>query len=68
MNLEYYRLKAKLSQSELAEKLDVTQGAISQWENRQTNPRTDMLIKIAKILCCTIDELLGNSESKIGGK
>ena len=54
-----------MNQNELAEKLAVTQGAVSQWENGLTTPRVELLIKIAKILDCTVDELLGEGKGSI---
>lgn len=51
------RLKQKLTQSELAEKLGVKQTAIAMWETGMNYPRAEMLPLIAKILNCTIDEL-----------
>ena len=58
-NIKVIRMKANLSQTELAEKLAVTQGAISQWETGESLPRAELLPKLAKILGCSVDELLG---------
>lgn len=58
MNISAAREKAGISQSELAKQLDVTQGAVSQWESGQTRPRSDMLVRLADALKCTVDELL----------
>lgn len=49
----------KITQSELAKMLGVTQGAVSQWENGTTRPDIKLLPKLAQILKCTVDELLG---------
>lgn len=46
-----------LSQEELAKKLGVTQGAVSQWETVGGSPFAEKLPELAKILGCTIDEL-----------
>lgn len=58
MNISNARERQGMAQSELAERLKVTQGAISQWETGKAKPRADMLIKLAGILNCTVDELL----------
>ena len=58
MTIKEARLKKSISQLELAEKLNVTQGAVSQWENETASPRTALLPKIAQVLGCTVDELL----------
>lgn len=57
MTIENLRKKINISQSELAERLGVTQGAISQWEKGVTSPVTDKLPELAKILQCSIADL-----------
>jgi transcriptional regulator with XRE-family HTH domain len=47
----------KMSQTELAEKLNVDQTAISKWETGEAMPRADKLPELAKTLGCTIDDL-----------
>ena len=57
-NFKYYRDQAKLRQVEVAEKLNLTQGAVSQWEQEESLPRAELLPEIAKLYGCTVDELL----------
>lgn len=52
------RKKAGLSQAAAAIELGVAPAAISQWETGRTSPRSNLLPLIAKVYCCTIDELL----------
>lgn len=52
------RVAAKLTQAELAKRLGVYQGAVSQWESGMTNPKLDKLIAMAELFGCTLDELL----------
>lgn len=52
------RKKAGLSQSQLGQKLGVSNKAISKWENGQTKPDLDLFAKLAEILNVTPDELL----------
>jgi transcriptional regulator with XRE-family HTH domain len=52
------RKRVGLSQVQLAKRMGVTQGAISQWESGQAKPRTDLLFKLADVLGCSVDELL----------
>lgn len=52
------RKRIGITQKALALKLNVTQGAIALWETSKVNPRTDKLIEMAKILDCSVDELL----------
>ena len=63
-NIKRERKKRGLSQAQLAKKLHVTQGAISQWENNSTRPDMDLLAKLALLFNCTIDFLLGKSEAR----
>lgn len=53
-----YRKKAKLTQSQLADKLFVNQNTVSQWETGRSEPSVDILIKLADLFGCTIDELV----------
>lgn len=58
MNIKKAREKAGLTQQELAEQLGIGQSAVAMWETQGFMPRTDKLPALAKILGCTIDELL----------
>ncbi len=51
------RKKQGLSQVQLAEKLNITQGAVSQWEMGLSKPKSEILPELAKALNCTIDDL-----------
>lgn len=46
------------SQQQIANKMHITQGAISQWENGLTVPVADQLVSLANIFDITVDELL----------
>jgi transcriptional regulator with XRE-family HTH domain len=50
------------SQQQLANKLNLTQGAISQWENNQTVPAYDQMASLAKLFCTSIDDLMGRMD------
>jgi transcriptional regulator with XRE-family HTH domain len=52
------------SQEQMARKLHLTQGAISQWENGLTVPAADQLITIADVFGITVDELLGREQQE----
>ena len=64
MTIEKMRKNLGLSQSELADILGVTQGAVSQWEKRISMPSTDKLPEIAKALKCKVSDLF-DSESEV---
>lgn len=59
------RLAHKMSQTQLAAKLHVTQGAISQWEKGLTRPDMELLSKIALLFSCSTDYLLGKSDIRV---
>ena len=64
-NLLYeLRLKANLTQKELANKLGVTNKAISKWENGNAKPTTDMLKKLAILFSVPIEILLQVKEKE----
>ena len=57
--------KAKgFSQAQMARKLHITQGAISQWENGITVPAADQLVTLAEVFEITVDELLGRDQEQ----
>lgn len=60
------RTKAKLTQQELADRLFVTDKAVSKWERDGGEPNTQALIDIANIFSVSIDYLLtGESKEKV---
>lgn len=58
MNIKELRLKAGLTQVELAKKMNVDQATVSHWESGKHNPLRKMHKKLAKVLGCTVEELL----------
>lgn len=47
-----------LTQKEVADKLGLDQSAVSLWETGKTAPRASVLVKLAGLYCCSVDELL----------
>lgn len=62
MNIKALRLKAGLTQAQLAKKMNVDQAAVSRWESGETKPLRKCHNKLAKVLGCTVDELLAEQE------
>ena len=58
-NIRNLRMRKSMSQSELAAAVGVSQGTVSLWENRDQMPNVETLRKLARILDCSFDELLG---------
>lgn len=56
--LKQLRKERGYSQKKFAELLNVTQGAVSQWEKGLTRPDTDMLTRIASEFGIAIDDLM----------
>lgn len=63
-NIRDARIKAGIAQGDLAKMLDVTQGAVSQWELGITKPSICYLPKIASILGTTVDDLIGGIDDE----
>lgn len=58
------RLKLKLSQNQLAEKLNISYQAISKWEKGTAYPSLDILPELSKLFNISIDKLLTGREFK----
>lgn len=59
------RKKKKLSQTELGEKLGVSNKAVSKWENGAAYPSTDLILPLAEALGVSVEEILASiSQSK----
>lgn len=50
----------KLSQQELAAKLDVDRSTIAKWETGTSSPRMNRLIQLTRVLGCSLEELFPN--------
>lgn len=65
--IQELRKSKKMTQEELAEKLGVTPQAVSKWETDNSYPDIDLLVEIADLFNCTVDELLGrkNNDTRV---
>lgn len=63
-NIKKVREEKGLTQEALAEKLNVTRQAVSNWENEKTQPDIDTLHNIADILEVDIERLIYGKERK----
>lgn len=62
--IRYLREEKRLSQSQLGEKIGVSNKTISKWENGRGYPDTLILLSLAKELEITVDELLKGELNK----
>ena len=57
VKIKELRLKAGLTQVQLAKKMNVDQAAVSRWETGETKPLRKCHKKLAKVLGSTLEEL-----------
>lgn len=62
------RKEKGMTQSELAEKMNVTDKAVSKWERNLSCPDINSIPKLAQILDITIEELLNAQTKKVTTK
>ena len=63
-NLKYLRKEAKLTQEQLAEKLNVSRQAVTKWESGQSLPDIQNLKEMADMFGVTMDALVGDIGTK----
>lgn len=56
-NIKTYRNMNKMTQAELARRLNVTDKCIWSWEHNRTEPTTGAVQKMCEIFDCTVDDL-----------
>lgn len=63
-NIKAFREQKNLTQEQLAEQLNVTRQAVSNWETEKTQPDVETLHKIACALECSVEELIYGERRK----
>ena len=58
--LRKLREAKKLTQKEIAEKLNIDRSTYAYWESAKTEPSIKHLVKLSKIYNVTIDYIIGN--------
>ncbi len=56
------RKEQKLTQAQLAEKLNITDRAVSKWETGKSMPDSSIMMELSKILGITVNELLSGEK------
>ena len=59
--IKFFRLSKRYSQEQIARKLNITQGAVSQWEKGRTVPDTETLIQLARLFECSVNDLTSDA-------
>lgn len=57
--LAILRKQAGYTQETAAEALGTDRSTVAKWETGGAHPRTDKLVKLAKLYGCTVDALMG---------
>ena len=57
-NLYNLRKSSKMSQEKLAEKMEVTRQSVSKWENGESYPEMEKIMKLCNIFHCKINDLV----------
>ena len=57
-NLRQIRKNKKMSQEQLAEKVNVTRQSVSKWENGEAYPEMNNILELCKIFNCKINDLV----------
>lgn len=61
--LQLLRTEMKLSQEELADKLDVSRQSVTKWENGQAFPDIQKLIKLSEFFNISVDRLVKDNDA-----
>jgi len=64
-NLKIIRKSKKMSQEQLAEKVNVSRQSVSKWENGEAYPEMNNILQLCKIFNCKINELVHTDMSDI---
>lgn len=63
--IAFLRKKKGLTQEQMAEILEVSRQSVSRWEIDMAFPETEKLIKLSRLLECSVDYLLNVSEQEL---
>ena len=63
MEIKKIRMSRGMLQYELANRMGVKQASVSAWESGKAMPSAENLLKLADILECTVDAILGRDSA-----
>ena len=64
LTIKERRRELGLTQRELAERMGVDQSSVANWETGATGPHRNKLVRLAKVLGCSVEELLDDDGNK----
>ena len=62
--ISFLRKEKNMTQNDLAEKMNVTDKAVSKWERNLSCPDVNSIPKLAKILDISVEELLNAQKTR----
>lgn len=65
MQIQRQREAANLTQTQLAIRVGVSQGTVSQWESEVSLPKSRDLPLLARVLGCRIDDLYTHDDEEL---
>ncbi len=68
VSLEEIRKKRGLTQSQLAQRLEINQSLIAKWESGKVQPRASTLERLANVLEVEVEELLAGEFGKVSAQ
>lgn len=66
-NISFLRKQKKLTQEQLADRMNVTRQTVSRWESDEVVPELDRLVEMCGIFSCKLDTLVREDLSDQGG-
>lgn len=66
-NLKIYRMKAGMTQEDVAEKLGVSRQSVAKWERGESLPDIESCMTLADMFGITVDTLIRNMQTMLAG-
>lgn len=66
MQIKKLRESKKMTQTQVAEALQVSRATVAMWETQRSVPRSTLLPRLANLFSCSVDELLADEKIKEG--
>jgi len=63
--LKELRIERKLTQQEMADKMEVNRVTYTNWENDKREPRLDQIVELSTNLNATVDYLTGKEDTNV---